>query len=147
MKTIITGQSNLADFAALRHEQTTKCLSTLARSVPVKPGSDTEHYYASTKSTTNDLSEIVDSVFMEFDSMGSDLYGFSKDDDRIVATKNKSFDDISESRVKFDRTLSPLSILLVRQIQDRKYNRSLRVLFDSGSDASHVQQRCLPSGI
>ena len=46
-----------------------------------------------------------------------------------------------------DTSLSPLSILIVKKIQNQICNRSLCVQFDSGSDASHIQQRSLPRGL
>ena len=47
---------------------------------------------------------------------------------------------------KLDSALSPCTMLLVKSIQGRAFNRPLRALFDSGSDSSHIQQRVLPKG-
>ena len=84
------------------------------------------------------MSDLVESMFEELDS----------DENNVRDTKiyeSRSFYDINT--FSKDNSLSPLSILIVKQIQKQVCNLSLRVLFDSGSDASHIQQRSLPKGI
>jgi hypothetical protein len=36
---------------------------------------------------------------------------------------------------------------LIHLLQGQVFDRSLRVLFDSGSDMTFIQRRCLPKGI
>ena len=39
-----------------------------------------------------------------------------------------------------DSTLSPCTMLLVNKIQGKAFNRPRKILFDSGSDCSHIQK-------
>jgi hypothetical protein len=44
-------------------------------------------------------------------------------------------------------SFAPTSIMMVHKIQNIPFNRPLRVLFDSGSDSSHIQRKVLPKEI
>ena len=69
------------------------------------------------------------------------------DESRSINSSDKLPSDIRKPSKGIDKSLLPISILLIHLLQGQVFDCSLRVLFDSGSDMTFIQRRCLPQGI
>ncbi len=84
--------------------------------------------------------------------LNEQLFDDESDDDELYrAYENK---ESAESTIKLGRTelkelenLSPVSIIIVHKIQDVEVHVPFKALFDSGSDRSFIQRRCLPTNV
>jgi len=87
---------------------------------------------------------VVENFFLDLqvDSVDVELHDLYHESSRVMHVTSAH-----EFSTFIDDILSPCTILLVNKIQGQAFNRPLRVLFDSGSDFSHIQKRVLPPGV
>ena len=86
--------------------------------------------------------DTVNSFFIDLDSscICDEIHDFHESSSVARSSINL------HSNLHIDNLLSPCSIMLVKTIQGQVCCHPLRVLFDSGSDSSHIQRRAIPDG-
>ena len=124
----------------------TSCSTTITattKTLRLTSENDDESLFASLPARIFDLvtCDSINSFFIDLDHLYtyiSEMPDIHYQKSKIVCSTDTNF------LLELDSALSPCTTLLVKSIQGHAFNQSLRALFDTGSDSSHIQQRVLP---
>ena len=86
---------------------------------------------------------ILDDLATSYMSFATSTYNSGE----VPETQSDATQREVDTNELLERNLRPESVAIVKYIQNTRFNRPLRCLYDPGSDNSYIHVRCLPKGV